>query len=60
MRHGADGELCSQTRGAFQRMKGDHTMSAEDKIKATADKVSGQAKGTIRDKLEDVKDVFTK
>lgn len=57
-------------------------MSAEDKIKAAADKVTGQvketvgkatdddklvaegkadqAKGTIRDKVEDVKDVFKK
>jgi len=57
-------------------------MSAGDKIKAAADKVTGQvketvgkatdddklvaegkadqAKGTIRDKVEDVKDVFKK
>ncbi len=57
-------------------------MSAEDKIKAAADKVTGQvketigkvtdndklvaegkadqAKGTVRDKVEDVKDVFKK
>ena len=63
-------------------MKGNHTMSAGDKIKAAADKVTGQvketvgkatdddklvaegkadqAKGTIRDKVEDVKDVFKK
>lgn len=63
-------------------MKGKHTMSAEDKMKAAAEKVSGQvkesvgkatdndklvaegksdqAKGAIRDKVEDVKDVFKK
>jgi len=63
-------------------MKGNHKMSAGDKMKAAADKVTGQvketvgkatdndklvaegkadqAKGVIRDKVEDIKDVFKK